>query len=114
MPQIGRKQQLLFLNRIDQQQQLQHKNWTACHLVRYLLMTAAYQPTTNSTAPYQQDSPSADNYQQILPGVPQGSLYPTLAAVNAEQSNVAPTVIHTLRNRVITKMDKYMQEAEKA
>ena len=34
--------------------------------------------TPNSTAPQQQDSPSADNYQQILPGVPQGSLYPCL------------------------------------
>ena len=34
--------------------------------------------------------------------------------MNTEQSNIAPTVIHTLRNRVITNMDKYMQEAEKA
>ena len=34
--------------------------------------------------------------------------------MNAEQSNIAPTVIHTLHNGVITNMDKYMQEAEKA
>ena len=38
--------------------------------------------TPNSTAQHQQDAPLSDNYQQILPGVPQGSLYPTLAAMN--------------------------------
>ena len=37
--------------------------------------------TPNRTAP-QQDSSLADSYQQILPGIPQGSLYPTLAAMN--------------------------------
>ena len=34
--------------------------------------------------------------------------------MNAEQSNTVPTVTHTLHNRVITNMDKYMQQAEKA
>ena len=28
--------------------------------------------TSNCTAPHQQGSPLSDNYQQILPGVPQG------------------------------------------
>ena len=70
--------------------------------------------TPNSTEPHQQNSPLSDNYQQMLPGVPQGSLYPTLAAMNVEQSNTDPTVIHTLCNKVITNMDKYMQEAERA
>ena len=69
--------------------------------------------TPNSTAP-QQDSSLADSYQQILPGVPQSSLYPALAAMNDQQSDRVPTVIRTLHNRVITSMDKYMQEAEQA
>ena len=45
--------------------------------------------------------------------VPQGSLYPTLAAMNTEQTATVPTVICTLCNRVITNMEKYMQDAEK-
>ena len=68
--------------------------------------------TPNSTAPHKQDPPLSDNYQQILPGVPQGSLYPTLAAMDLEQPNIAPTVIHTPSTRVITNMDKYMQDAK--
>ena len=33
--------------------------------------------------------------------------------MDADQPNIAPTVIHTLHNRVITNMDKYMQDAER-
>ena len=69
--------------------------------------------TPNSTAPHQQDSSLSDNYQQILLRVPQGSLYPTLTAMNMEQTATVPTIICTLRNRVITNIDKYMQDAEK-
>ena len=69
--------------------------------------------TLNSTPP-QQDSALVDSYQQILPGVPQGSLYPTLAAMNDQQSDTVPTVICTLHNRVIINMDKYMKEVKQA
>ena len=34
--------------------------------------------------------------------------------MNMEQVATVPTVIHTLHNRVITNLDKYMQDAEKA
>ena len=50
----------------------------------------------NSTALHQQDSSLSDNYQPILPRIPQGSLYPTLAALNTEQTATVPTVMHTL------------------
>ena len=69
--------------------------------------------TPNSTTLHQQDSSLSDDYQPILPRIPQGSQYPTLAAMNTEQTATVPTVIQTLRNRVITNMDKSMEDAEK-
>ena len=41
--------------------------------------------TPDSTALNQQDPSLSDAYQPILPGVSQGSLYPTLAAMSTEQ-----------------------------
>ena len=52
--------------------------------VTYGVYTPLATSTPNSTAQQQQDSPLSDNYQQILPGVPQASLYLTLAPMNAE------------------------------
>ena len=70
--------------------------------------------TPDSTALNQQDLPLSDAHQPILPGVPQGSLYPTLAAMSTEQLASVPTVIHTFCSRVIMNLDKYMQQAEEA
>ena len=68
--------------------------------------------TPNSTAPHQQDSSLSDNYQQILPGCPTGLIIPNISS-NEYRTATVPTVICTLCNRVITNMDKYMQDAEK-
>ena len=52
--------------------------------------------TPNSTALHQQDPSLSADYQPILPRFPQGSLYPTLAAMSTEQTTAVPTVICTL------------------
>ena len=40
-----------------------------------------------------------DTYQQIIPGIPQGSLYPTLASLSSEESTF-PEKTQTLRDKV--------------
>ena len=52
--------------------------------------------TPNTTTLHQQDSSLSADYQQIMPGIPQGSLCPMLAAMSTEQTTTVPTVIRTL------------------
>ena len=58
---------------------------------------AASIPT--GTAAHVQNSLQEDSYQVIIPGIPQGSLYPTLSSLSS--GPVAPaTKEHSLHNRV--------------
>ena len=67
--------------------------------------------TTTGTAAHMQSSPQEDSYQEIIPGIPQGSLYPTLSSLSS--GRVAPaTNEHSLLNRVIKGLDQYLQHAE--
>ena len=51
------------------------------------------------TATQVQSSPQEDSYQEIIPGILQGSLYPTLSSLSS--GPVAPaTNEHSLHNRV--------------
>ena len=52
-----------------------------------------------------------DSYQQILPGVPQGSLYPTLASLSTEETNPLEES-QTLHDKVSKGLEKYLQDAE--
>ena len=60
----------------------------------------------NTHSPQQEDS-----YQQIIPGIPQGSLYPTLASLSSEERTL-PEETQTLRNKVSKGLEKYLQDAE--
>ena len=68
--------------------------------------------TPTGTAAHAQSSLQQDSYQEmIIPGIPQGSLYPTLSSLSS--GPVAPaTNKHSLCNRVTKGLDQYLQEAE--
>ena len=67
--------------------------------------------TPTGTTAHMQSSPQEDSYQEIIPGIPQGLLYPTLSSLSS--GPVAPaTNEHSLCNRVTKGLDQYLQEAE--
>ena len=60
----------------------------------------------NTHSPQEEDS-----YQQIIPGIPQGSLYPTLASLGSEERTL-PEETQTLCDKVSKGLEKYIQDAE--
>ena len=52
-----------------------------------------------------------DTYQQIIPGIPQGSLYPTLAFLSSEEGTL-PEETQILHDKVSKGLEKYLQGAE--
>ena len=85
-------------------------------------MTAAHWSCTmECTYPQQQvhqhvemdtyTSQQEDTYQQIIPGVPQGSLYPTLASLSSEERTF-PEETQTLCDKVSKGLEKYLQDTE--
>ena len=67
--------------------------------------------TPTGTITHIQSSLHEDSYQETIPGIPQGSLYPTLSSLIL--GPVAPaTNEHSLHNRVTEDFNKYLQDAE--
>ena len=56
-------------------------------------------------------SQQEDTYQQIMPGIPQGSLYPTLASLSSKE-RTSPEETQTLCDKVSKGLEKYLQDAE--
>ena len=56
-------------------------------------------------------SQQEDSYQQIIPGIPQGSLYPTLSSLGSE-AVTSDTDVQSLHAKVTKGLDKYLQDAE--
>ena len=56
-------------------------------------------------------SQQTDTYQQIIPGIPQGSLYPTLASLSSEERTF-PEETQTLHDKVSKGLEKYLQDAK--
>ena len=56
-------------------------------------------------------SQQEDSYQQIIPGIPQGSLYPTLSSIISE-AVTSNDEVQSLRDNVSKGLDKYLQDAE--
>ena len=52
-----------------------------------------------------------DTYQQMIPGISQGSLYPTLASLSSEE-RTSPEETQTLHDKVSKGLEKYLQDAE--
>ena len=70
--------------------------------------TATSTPTQTEMDTY--TSQQGDTYQQIIPGIPQGSLYPTLASLSSEERTF-PEEIQTLHDKVSKGLEKYLQDA---
>ena len=68
-------------------------------------------PSTTHTEMDTHSSQQADTYQQIIPGIPQGSLYPTLASLSSEERTF-PEKTQTLHDKVSKGLEKYLQDAE--
>ena len=70
---------------------------------------AAITPT--GTDVHAHTSQQGDSYQQIIPGIPQGLVYPTLSSLS---SGVVPsdTDVQSLHDKVTKGLDKYLQDAE--
>ena len=56
-------------------------------------------------------SQQVDTYQPIIPGIPQGSLYPTLASLSSEERTF-PEELQTPHDKVSKGLEKYLQDAE--
>ena len=67
--------------------------------------------TSTGTMAHVQSSPQEDSYQEIIPGIPQGSLYPTSSSLSS--GSVAPdTNENSLCNRVTKGLYQYLLDAE--
>ena len=74
-----------------------------------------HMPTATSTPTHVEmdtyTSQQEDTYQQIIPGIPQGSLYPTLASLSSEE-RTSPEETQTLQDKVSKGLKKYLQDTE--
>ena len=69
--------------------------------------TSTPKHTELNTHSFQQE----DSYQQIIPGISQGSLYPTLVSLSSEERTL-PEETQTLHDKVSKGLEKYLQDAE--
>ena len=67
--------------------------------------------TPMGTISHLHSSPQEDSYQEIIPGIPQGSLYPTLSSLSSGLG-VSDTNEHSLSNKVTKGLDQYLQDVE--
>ena len=79
-------------------------------VVHYGMHMPAATSTPTCTEINTQGSQQEDSYQQIIPGIPQGSLYPTLLSLSSEE--VTPQEAQTLHDKVSKGLEKYLQDAE--
>ena len=67
--------------------------------------------TPTGTDVHVHSSQQEDSYQQIIPGIPQGSLYPTLSSLSSG-AVASGTDVQSLCDKVTKGLDKYLQDAE--
>ena len=67
--------------------------------------------TPTGTDAHAHSSQQEDSYQQIIPGIPQGSLYPTLSSLSSGLV-ASDTEAQSLSDKVTKGLDKYLQDAE--
>ena len=67
--------------------------------------------TPTGTDVHAHSSQQEDSYQQIIPGIPQGSLYPTLSSLSSG-AVASDTDVQSLRAKVTRGLDKYLQDVE--
>ena len=67
--------------------------------------------TPTGTDVHVHSSQQEDSYQQIIPGIPQGSLYPTLSSLSSG-AVASDDEVQSLCDKVSKGLDKYLQDAE--
>ena len=67
--------------------------------------------TPTGTEVHVHSSQQEDSYQQIIPGIPQGSLYPTLSLLSSE-AVTSQEEAQSLRDKVSKGLEKYLQDVE--
>ena len=67
--------------------------------------------TPMGTISHSRSSLQKDSYQEIIPGIPQGSLYPTLSSLSSGLVASEPNE-HSLCNKVTKGLDQYLQDVE--
>ena len=67
--------------------------------------------TQTGTITHMYSSQQEDSYQQIIPGIPQGSLYPTLSSLSSGLV-ASDTDAQSLSDKVTKGLDQYLQDAE--
>ena len=80
-------------------------------VVHYGMHVPAAMSTPTSTDVHVHSSQQKDSYQQIIPGIPQGSLYPTLSSLSSE-AVASKEEVQSLLDKVSKGLDKYLQDAE--
>ena len=74
-------------------------------VVHYSSHTPVAASTPLGTISHLHSSPQEDSYQEIIPGIPQGSLCPTL-------SSLSSGLVASLSNKVTKGLDQYLQDVE--
>ena len=80
-------------------------------VVYYGMHVPAATSTSTRTEVHVHSSQQEDSYQQIIPGIPQGSLYPTLSSLSS-QAVICQEEAQSLHNKVSKGLEKYLQDAE--
>ena len=80
-------------------------------VVDYGMHMPAVTSTPTGTEVHMQSSQQEDSYQQIIPGIPQGSLYPTLSSLSS-QAVTCQEEAQSLCDKVSKGLEKYLQDAE--
>ena len=80
-------------------------------VVHYGKHVPAATSTPTHTEVHMHSPQQEDSYQQIIPGIPQGSLYPTLSSLSS-QAVTCQEEAQSLHNKVSKGLEKYLQDAE--
>ena len=80
-------------------------------IVQYGMHMPVAASTPTGTDVHMHSSQQEDSYQQIIPGIPQGSLYPTLSSLSSE-AVTSNDEVQSLCDKVSKSLDKYLQDAE--
>ena len=80
-------------------------------VVQYGMHRPVAASTPTGTDVHVHSSQQEDSYQQIIPGIPQGSLYPTLSSLSSE-AVTSNDEVQSLQDKVSKGLDTYLQDAE--
>ena len=80
-------------------------------IVDYGMHVPTATSTPTGTEVHVQSPQQEDSYQQMIPGIPQGSLYPTLSSLSS-QAVTCQEETQSLCNKVSKGLEKYLQDAE--